>query len=285
MSTDSDTKTWEDAVQSLRNSPDKRDLVLAAYYDDPLIEAAERYWKSEEWASIKRHLPMSGSALDIGAGRGIASYALAKQGFSVTALEPDPSPIVGSQAISALAAEAGLSIETTEEFSERLPYPDQSFDILFARAVLHHTSDLKAACKEFYRVLKPNGIFIAAREHVISKKEDLQSFLASHPLHSLYGGENAFLLKEYKDAIEGASLQLDHTLAPLRSPINFAPHNLPSLKEEVAHTVSQKTLVPTFLMRSLLRIPGIWLIIRPLAELADNRPGRLYSFIAHRPSK
>lgn len=284
MSHNKQEMTWENAVQSLRNNPDKRDLVLAAYYDDPLIDAAERYWRSEEWNSIKQYLPPNGSALDIGAGRGIASYALAKEGFRVTALEPDPSPVVGARAIRKLAEETGLKIETTEEFSEKLPYIDRSFDVLFARAVLHHTSDLKAACKEFYRVLKPNGILIAVREHVISRKDDLDTFLANHPLHKLYGGENAFLLEEYQAAIENANLHLDHTLAPLRSPINFAPHNLLSLIDEFAQTVTKKTFIPTSLIKFSLRIPGIWPMLRSFAEIADNRPGRLYSFIAHRPS-
>ena len=54
-------------------------------------------------------------------------------------------------------------------------------------------------CEEVARVLKPGGTFIATREHVISKKEDLPVFLANHPLHRFYGGENAFVLQKYLD--------------------------------------------------------------------------------------
>jgi SAM-dependent methyltransferase len=127
---------------------------------------------------------------------GAASPALAREGFRVTALEPDPSAIVGAAAIRALAAEAGLPIDVVEEFSERLPFADDAFDLVFARAVLHHTRDLEGACREMFRVLRPDGIFIAAREHVISKDDDLGKFLKQHPLHHLYGGENAFLLTD-----------------------------------------------------------------------------------------
>ena len=174
MNAEAEITTWEDAVIWLRKQPDQRQLVLDAFYDDPLIAAAKRYHDSDEWQAVSRLLRgRTGRALDVGAGRGIASYALARAGFEVTSLEPDPSAIVGAAAIRALAAEAALPISVVEEFSERLPFADGVFDVVFARAVLHHTRDLDLACSEMYRVLRPGGIFIAAREHVISKEADL----------------------------------------------------------------------------------------------------------------
>lgn len=92
--------TWENAVIWLRNQPNQQQLVLDAFYDDPLISAAERYLISDEWEAVSQLLQgRTGRALDVGAGRGIASYALAREGFKVTALEPDPSAIVGAAAI------------------------------------------------------------------------------------------------------------------------------------------------------------------------------------------
>src|SRR6202521_5711825 len=93
-------KSWEQAVRWLREQPEQRELVLANYYDDPLTEAATRYWRSAEWREIRTILPnpLGAKALDVGAGRGIASFALAKDGFAVTALEPDESGLVGAGA-------------------------------------------------------------------------------------------------------------------------------------------------------------------------------------------
>ena len=277
-------KTWEQAVQWLRDQPEQSELVFAAYYDDPLLAAADRYWRSEEWQAVRQFLPpLPGKALDIGAGRGIASYALSKDGFGVTALEPDASPLVGAEAIRVLAAASGLEIEVTQEFSERLPFPDAQFDVVFARAVLHHTTDLAVACREFLRVLKPGGRLLAVREHVISRPEDLPEFLALHPLHNLYGGENAFLLKQYEDTLIAAGFKLEAVLAPFESAINYAPYTDASLRAELATRVARGLPGLKKLVAGLLRLPMLWALARRILARLDHRPGRLYSFIAQRP--
>jgi SAM-dependent methyltransferase len=281
---DIEFNTWEQAVKWLREQPEQQELVLAAYYDDPLPAAADRYWRSEEWQAIRPLLPPApGLALDVGAGRGIASYALAKEGFAVTALEPDASALVGAQAIRSLAAASGLPIEVTQEFSERLPFADAQFDVVFARAVLHHTSDLAAACGEFYRVLKPGGSLLAVREHVISRPEDLPAFLDLHPLHKLYGGENAFLLQQYVAAIRAVGFRLQRVLTPFESAINFSPHTETSLRAELATRMTRRFPGARRLVAGFLDLPPLWAVARRVLGRVDHRPGRLYSFIAQRP--
>ncbi|MBR0916188.1 class I SAM-dependent methyltransferase [Bradyrhizobium japonicum] len=282
MNADSERPTWEDAVVWLRDQPNQRQLVLDAYYDDPLIAAAERYFAGDEWQAVSKLLRgRSGRALDVGAGRGIASYALAREGFAVIALEPDPSAIVGAVAIRTLAAEAKLPIEVVEEFSERLPFDDSAFDVVFARAVLHHTSDLDGACREMFRVLRPGGIFIAAREHVISKEADLGQFLDQHPLHHLYGGEHAFLLDRYTGALRAAGFERVEILAPLQSPINLFPYTIETLRAAVVEKLSRK--IPAGpLWRAALGSKAVFTSLLSVAEPFDNRPGRLYSFVCHK---
>ncbi len=263
--------TWEESVQWLRNQPDRQELVKASFYDDPLLDAAQRYAGSSEWAAVRTYLPaQKGAVLDIGAGRGIASFALAKDGWVVTALEPDNSYLVGAGAIRDLAKVASIEIEVVQEWGESLPFADATFKVVHCRQVLHHARDLKKLCSEINRVLQPGGTMIATREHVISRKEDLDTFLNRHPLHHLYGGENAYQLKEYVQAIVGSGMQMDHVLNPLASDINVYPATLKFIKAGMAARLG----VPTWIIPEIaLRVYGA----------LSNAAGRCYSFVARKP--
>jgi SAM-dependent methyltransferase len=263
--------SWEQAVLSLREQPDAHDLVLACFYDDPLIDAARRYAASTEWLAVRELVGTPrGKALDIGAGRGISSFALASDGWQVTALEPDASEVVGAGAIRDLAQAAGLAIDVVQEWGEKLPFADASFDLVHCRQVLHHARDLKQLCAEIGRVLKPAGRFIATREHVVSRTEDVPAFQAAHPLHRLYGGENAFMLKEYVAAITGAGITLSQVLNPKQSNINLYPETQANIKRRWA---------------GILMLPSPRLIPDLLLKMTGDRgdiPGRLYTFFGRK---
>jgi 2-polyprenyl-3-methyl-5-hydroxy-6-metoxy-1,4-benzoquinol methylase len=255
----------------LRNQREQTDLVRACYYDDPLSAAAERYHASTEWQALRRLLPIPpGAALDVGAGRGIASYALARDGWTTTALEPDESNVVGAGAIRSLSAEKGVDITVVQEWGERLPFEDASFDLVHARQVLHHAKDLQQFCRELARVLRAGGTFVASREHVISRREDLNAFLEAHPLHRLCGGENAYLVRDYRRAIEGANIRLTMVLNTYSSDVNLFPETMAGMKAAIARRLRLPSprLVPDLALRVL--------------GAMSNTPGRVYTFVGRR---
>ena len=55
------------------------------------------------------------------------------------------------------ARRLGLRVDTARCEATRLPFPDDSFDLVFGHAVLHHLPDLEASFAEFRRVLRPGG--------------------------------------------------------------------------------------------------------------------------------
>ena len=121
---------------------------------------------------------------------------------------------------------------------------------------------------------------MAIREHVISRPSDLPLFLAQHPLHRLYGGENALLLSQYRAAIAGAGFRQLGVLTPWSSPINYAPRSLAGLQDELALRLTRPLPGLRRLVRAGLSIGALWQLLRAVLERADHRPGRLYSFVA-----
>jgi len=274
--------SWEDAVQWLIDQPDQRKLVRACYYDPPLERAARRYWRSDEWKAVRQFLPeKAGCALDLGAGNGIASSALAREGWKVIALEPDKSDLVGAGAIRRLAQQEQLPLTVMLEFGERISLPDSSVQLVFARQALHHAQNLDRLCKEVARILEPGGLFVAIRDHVLSRRKDLDQFLSMHPLHRFYGGENAYLLRQYKTALARSGLKIDVVLGSFESIINYAPMTESQLKEELLNRIN---CYPggTVIARLLRNRRVFARFLRILSKL-DRRPGRLFSFICHKP--
>jgi SAM-dependent methyltransferase len=263
--------SWEASIRWLKAQPGNNELVQACFFDDPLSAAANRYYSCSEWEAVRRLLgSQRGLALDLGSGRGISAYALAKDGWQTTALEPDPSEEVGAGAIRRLAVETRTPIKVVERWGEELPFESNSFDLVHCRQVLHHARDLALLCGEAARVLKPNGIFLATREHVLSRSEDLQLFFEGHPLHRLYRGEHAFLLSEYTSAINAAGIQLIKTFNPLESDINLFPASKVELKAQIAR-------------RLFLPFPNLipdWLL--SLRGRTMDGAGRLYSFLGRK---
>jgi len=92
--------------------------------------------------------------LDVGCGAGTDLVRFAQGGAMVSGVDLSASAI-------ALARQnfeqRGLSADLREADGEHLPYPDATFDLVFAHGVVQYTPDSAALVAECRRVLKPGG--------------------------------------------------------------------------------------------------------------------------------
>lgn len=96
-------------------------------------------------------------ALEVGAGTGYFSLNLARAGVVGEAVATDISPGMLAR-LERSAEELGVAVETAACEATDLPFDDDSFDLVFGHAVLHHLTDLDRAFREFRRVLRPGGV-------------------------------------------------------------------------------------------------------------------------------
>lgn len=284
--------TWEETIRFIRTKPEYKDLVEQSYLEDDLKSNVYRFRTSEEFTETKRYIrefaPQAISILDIGAGNGISSVAFALSGLEVTVVEPDPSITVGCGAIEILKKEFDLNkLIIKNSYGERLPFENAIFDIVYARQAMHHASELNAFIMEAGRVLKPGGLLLTIRDHVIFSDRDKQDFLLTHPLQRFYGGENAFTADQYISAIRNAGFQIRKHLKYYDSVINYFPVKA----TDVSNT--GKLMRENF-RQSLRKRFGSWVVNFPFLQLlelisclkngdwTDERriPGRMNSFIA-----
>ena len=97
-----------------------------------------------------------GDGLEIGSGTGYFSLNLLQMGTIKRLTATDISPGMLNR-LSATAEALGLEADTVVTEAEELPFEDESFDLVFGHAVLHHIPDLERAFAEFKRVLRPGG--------------------------------------------------------------------------------------------------------------------------------
>ena len=97
-----------------------------------------------------------GDGLEIGAGTGYFGLNLVRAGMVERYTATDISPgMIG--VLERTAGVLGMDARTACCEAGELPFDDNSFDLVFGHAVLHHLPDLEGCFREFLRVLRPGG--------------------------------------------------------------------------------------------------------------------------------
>lgn len=155
-----------------------RAAALLPDHDFLLREVGERLL--DRLDDVRRRFP---TALDLGCHRGELSEMLAGRGGIETLVQCDLAERM-------VRAATGLRAVTDEE---ALPFADGSFDLVVSALSLHWVNDLPGALVQLRRVLRPDGLLLAA----------------------LFGGET---LKELRRALADAEIAGEGGLSPRVSP-------------------------------------------------------------------
>lgn len=280
--------TWHETIAYIRQQPEFANLVQLAYFDADLPANVSRFAATSEFLETKKLLqkfaPNGKKLLDIGAGNGVAGVNFALLGYEVTALEPDKSDSIGAGAIEKLKQHYNLSnLEIVSDYAENIAFPKDYFDIVYIRQAVHHAYDLAQFIAQAARVLRPGGLLLTVRDHVIWDEKDKQWFLENHPLHKFYGGENAFQLSEYQQAMKNAGLEIRHSFAHFDTAINYFPADGELIERSRPH----QKIIESWENGALIKIPFLNRLVRRYifsryGKRFDEKqiPGRLYSFVA-----
>ncbi len=288
--------TWEEIIKEIRIKPEFKQLVQDAYLGADLFENVNQFSNSLEFKETLKIIQDAGfftgsHVLDIGAGNGIAAISFARKGFKVTALEPDLSETIGAGAIEWLVKNEKLdNVDVLTTTAENIKNTQAVYDIVYIRQAVHHAANLNRFIANAVASLKSGGLYLATRDHVIYNEKDKQWFLDSHPLHKFYGGENAFTLNEYLDAMKKAGLKEIRYFSYYQSPLNFLPvspetilKKIKSREDLIDHSLRSKfgPLAKNKWLKKLYKNR----VNRKLGPVLDESlvPGRPYTFIGIKP--
>ena len=158
----------EAAVQSFWNAHPCGDHIVGglhgAFDDDyERFFAAYDAWRYQREAHIPACLDRTDwrgrKVLEIGLGQGAESEQLIRRGAAWSGLDLTQESVDRVRA--RLAVRHLPHDELRRGSALGIPWPDQTFDIVFSHGVLHHIPDIHRAQSEIHRVLKPGGVLIA----------------------------------------------------------------------------------------------------------------------------
>lgn len=137
--------------------PALRFNLLTAFYD-PIVRATTRERTFKPRLIDEAEIEAGHRVLDLGCGTGTLAIEIKRlvPDAKVSGLDGDPK-ILNIARKKADEARVEITLETGMSFA--LPYPDGSFDRVFATLFFHHLTreDKTRTLREVYRVLEPGG--------------------------------------------------------------------------------------------------------------------------------
>lgn len=153
-------------------------------------------------------------AIDIGAGQGRHSFEMFRRGADVIAFDQSESDMAEvGEMFDAMMAEGQVpgSAKARAEVGDalRLPYADNSFDVVLMSEILEHIPSDEAAISEMVRILKPGGLAAVTVPRYWPEKV---CWSLSDEYHEVEGGHvRIYKASELADKLTEAGLEVTGT--------------------------------------------------------------------------
>jgi SAM-dependent methyltransferase len=163
--------------------------------------------------------------LDVGAGFGRHVFECARRGADVVALDYAEDEVVQTRAtLGAMVDEGEIILDRFKGVlrgdATKLPFADDSFDVVITSEVLEHIQDDVAAIAEMVRVLRPGGHFAATVPSWMPEKINWMLSDEYHAPKSVGGHVRIYSSTELSAKFRTAGLELqgNHRAHALHSP-------------------------------------------------------------------
>ena len=152
--------------------------------------------------------------IDIGAGQGRHSFEMFRRGADVIAFDQSESDMADvAEMFDAMMAEGQVPTDAKARAEVgdalRLPYADNSFDVVLMSEILEHIPSDEAAIAEMARILKPGGIGAVTVPRYWPEKV---CWALSDAYHEVEGGHvRIYKASELADKLRAAGLEVTGT--------------------------------------------------------------------------
>lgn len=156
-------------------------------------------------------------ALDIATGGGHTANALAPLVGKVTALDLTPKMLAVAEKF--IKGNGHENVEFVEGDAEKLPFPDESYDIVSSRIAPHHFPNIKSFVSEVSRVLKKDGQFLLD-DNVAPETKEFDEFYNTIEKKRDYSHFRAWKKTEWIQMLEDEGFEIQE-LYRFEKPFDF----------------------------------------------------------------
>ncbi|MBP3041790.1 methyltransferase domain-containing protein [Bacillaceae bacterium Marseille-Q3522] len=146
--------------------------------------------------------------LDIATGGGHVANALAPLTAKVVALDLTSEILEAAKKF--IESNGHKNVEFVQGDAEKLPFPDEKFDMVTCRIAAHHFPNPQSFVKEAFRTLKKDGKFLLI-DNVAPEKSSFDTFYNQVEKDRDYSHHRAWKKSEWLQMLEYAGFEIEET--------------------------------------------------------------------------